>query len=176
MDCAVRVGKGVVRVLLGDGLVLGKEVMQRDDSGDGWRQRGGNPGVAHIGEVGRAVDGKIVNLSMKRAAHLAGSAAEVDHQSGRRDAVDGKAALPEPCGDGIDVCTSNAKVRGELLRGKPLVKVWRPRVAQLRDVLRQSRFGVWRSLQQELHMSQREIVCDRAKIVCSIGLGANVAS
>src|SRR5689334_25382344 len=54
------------------------EVVQRHDAQDGWRQRRGNLGLAHVGDVPRALHFDVMNLRMESRADLRRISGEVN--------------------------------------------------------------------------------------------------
>ena len=174
MEGAVRVAVGVRGLRLVDQVGRGMEVMHRDDTDHGGTQCGGDPRIAHIGEVGHAVDRQIVNVGVEGSAHLLGRTAEIDGQPARLNSVDGESVRLEPCGDGGDVFLRDAVVLGELIGGEPLVEVRRAGGLKLLDVLPERSFTLGRALQLEKQVVEREVRGDGTTIVGGRCFGTGV--
>jgi len=69
----------------------GSEVVERNDANHGRRQSGGNPRIAHVGDMRRAIYLKTMNSGMEGLPHLASRPGKIDHDAVGIHRIDGEA-------------------------------------------------------------------------------------
>ena len=152
-----------------------QEVVQSLDAHHDRSQCHGDLRVAHIADVGNALDYQVMNLGMEGAFSQARSTAESDRHKVGSDLSDGESLRGEPSGDGGNVGFRWSETLADLRRSEPLVIVRRTAIVLGVDVLVEGCLPFRTPAQHQGHVGQGQTVADRAMIVLCYGKGAGVA-
>src|SRR6516225_8266397 len=107
----------------------------------------------------------MMNLGLKGLTHLGRRAGKIDeHPTGVHD-VHLKAVRFQPARQSIKVLLRYAESGSEFLRGNPVVKVGRARGVQLVQELLKSLLLLWRALELQEHVLEREAVGNPSTVV-----------
>ncbi len=155
---------------------VGRKIVQRDDTHNEGRERGGNLRVTHIGDVLFALDVQTMHFRVESFSHLAGGPGEVNnHPTGVND-IDFEVVRLQPVGDFIEISIGRAEPLSEFVCADPVMKVWRSRFLQALEELLKFALFLSRPAQLEQHVLQENVIVHDASIVLAFRLGTSIAA
>jgi hypothetical protein len=124
------------------------EVVQRHDSDYGRRERGRDGGIAHIGEMAFTVCRNRMNLGVEGVEYRSGSPRKIDQHCARINVIHSEPVRSKPCGNRVDVPRAGAETPSKLIRGQPMVIIWRVWIFELAEQLLQCALALWQAPEQ----------------------------
>src|SRR5580704_1168942 len=118
---------------------------------------------------------EVVNFRLEGLAYLDCSSGKINQHPAGIDHVDAETVGFKPGNDRVEVGLCQTKAFAELLRGQPVMEVWRTLCVELVNELLDGLLLLRRTLQLEQHVLHGKIVRHRAAIVRGPRLGMGIA-
>ena len=151
------------------------EVVQGNDSGYHGRERRGNLRIAHVGNVLLAFHLQVMDLRLKRFAHLPCCSGKINHHPAGVDHIHPKSVRLQPARNCVQVLLRHSKSLSEFLRGNPAVEIRRSFRLQLIEERLKSLLLLGSALQLKQHVLHGQALASGTPIVLDSGFGMRIA-